>query len=235
MDSIKKISVVDAVMEQILSCVRLGQFVEGERIPSERELTTMLQVSRTALREAIKRLQSMGILTVRHGDGTYLESCARQNELLFREKLKTLFELGEVGIQDFVHARLMLENNAVRLAVERADEEDFDRLEVINKKALENISKPNVFAQCDINFHQTLCEISRNPVLIRFTLSIMDLLTEQIHRSIFNHCNLAQPFRHHQQIIDALRTRNTRLALKSVENHLKRITTQLALAVEQKP
>jgi GntR family transcriptional repressor for pyruvate dehydrogenase complex len=233
LDSIRRINVVDAVMEQILACVRDGQFREGERIPSERELTESLNVSRTSLREAIKRLQTMGIVIVRQGDGTYLDPSARRNEAMYRQKVRTLLDLGEVGIRDFVQSRIMLESAAVALVVERADAEDIARLSALSREMAADLSDRRRFAQNDLKFHQSLCEFSRNPVLTRFMFSITDLLTEQVQRSVFNHVNLEQAGRIHREIADALTARDAQRATRAVKEHLERIPALLLKVLEQ--
>ena len=74
MQPIKNVSLVDAIVQQVISEIRKGTWTAGSQLPPERELMQMLGVSRNALREALKQLQFMGLLSIRQGEGTFVNS-----------------------------------------------------------------------------------------------------------------------------------------------------------------
>lgn len=231
MKTVKKISIVDSIVEQLLEAIRSKQFSPGEKIPPERELTVALGVSRTALREAVKRLESLGVLSVRQGNGTYVNNSAEQRERVFRQEMQTLFSIGDVNIRDFVEARVLLESKAVALAAERATDEELDRLAHLQNCMEKNLDNREEFLQYDMEFHRYLLKISRNPVLLRFAWSIEDLLREQIKRSVTTHENLKDAFDAHVQIVKELRLRNPVRAEQALQNHLDKISVRLLSAV----
>ena len=224
---VRRVSIVDSVVEQLLEAIRSKRFVPGSRIPSERELTAALGVSRTALREAIKRMESLGVLSVRQGDGTYVNDSAEHREKVFRQEMYTLFSLGDVDIRDFVEARALIESKAAALAAERATDEELDHLSYLQSCMESSLGSREDFLQYDLEFHRYLLKISKNPILLRFAWSIEDLLREQIKRSVVTHENLRDAYDAHVQIVHELRSRNPRKAELALLNHLDKISVRL--------
>lgn len=231
MKTVKKVSIVDSVAEQLMEAIRLKQFAPGEKIPPERELTVILGVSRTALREAVKRLESIGLLSVRQGDGTYVNSSAKQREQVFRHEMKALFSIGDIHLKDFVEARILLESKAVALAAERRTDEDLENLDKIQMLMKKNLKNREDFLRYDMEFHKHLIAMSKNPVLLRFFLSIKDLFIEQTLRSVMTHENLKVIFEAHMEIIKEIRTGNPQEAKQALIHHLENIPTRLLSAV----
>lgn len=231
MKTVKRVSIVDSIVEQLLEAIRLKQFSPGDKIPPERELAIALGVSRTALREAVKRLESLGVLTVRQGDGTYVNNSADQRERVFRQEMQTLFSIGDVNVRDFVEARLLIESKAVALAAERCTDEELAQLEELQKLMEKNLENREEFLRYDMEFHRFLLRISGNPVLLRFAWSIEDLLREQIRRSVTTHENLQDACEAHVHIVKALRAKNPLKAEQALRNHLDKIAVRLLSAV----
>ena len=69
---VKRVTLVDAVVEQMVEAIKSGRFKEGKKIPSEKMLTEEFGVSRTTLREAFKKLEYLGVLSIKQGNGTYV-------------------------------------------------------------------------------------------------------------------------------------------------------------------
>ena len=231
MQTIKRISLVDSIVEHILQAVREKRFLPGEKIPPERELTISLGVSRTALREAIKRLESLGILSVRQGDGTYVRSGAENKEQAFRRGMRDLFSIGDIHMRDFLEARELIESKAVALAAERATDEELRRLEYLQECLENSMNDREQFLRYDIEFHRYLMEISRNPILLRFSWCVNNLLSEQIKRSVTTHENLQSALEAHSEIVKAVCSRNPARAEEALKYHLKRISVLLLSAV----
>jgi GntR family transcriptional repressor for pyruvate dehydrogenase complex len=233
MKTVKRVSIVDSIAEQLMDAIHSKQFPAGSKIPPERELTVMLGVSRTALREAVKQLESLGILSVRQGDGTYVNSNAEQQERMFRSEMKSLFSIGNISMRDFVEARVTLEAKAASLAV-NAPEKELDHLSSFIETMENSLDDRAGFSDCDINFHKYIIKLSGNPVLFRFAWSIEDLLVEQIKRSIETHEHLHASLDSHIAIVEALLSKDAARAEQAVRNHLNRVPACLVSAVLKK-
>ena len=98
---INKKSVVDLIMDQLLSDITSGVYPPGTKLPNEYELIRQMQVSRNSLREAIKILTAMGIVEIRRGDGTYV--CSQVNPSVFDNVVYSMVS-GETSTLDRVLA-----------------------------------------------------------------------------------------------------------------------------------
>ncbi|MFY9434072.1 MAG: GntR family transcriptional regulator, partial [Bacillota bacterium] len=125
MEPVKRVRVVDIVCEKLVSAISEGRFDAGSKLPPEHDLAEMLQVSRNALREAVRQLEAMGVVTVRHGDGTYVNRVTA-NTLVTRAL--QFFTLDGRALIDLVEAREAIEVSAAMLAAERADEKEVEAL-----------------------------------------------------------------------------------------------------------
>ncbi|HEV3290124.1 MAG TPA: GntR family transcriptional regulator [Streptosporangiaceae bacterium] len=113
----------ERIAERLVTAIALGEFVPGQRLPTERELAAMLEVSRTTVREALQRLQAAGYVTARRGrgGGTFVQTDqgADSDEMIRRTLLPAWDELSEV--LDF---RLLIEQLIARTAAIRRDSGD---------------------------------------------------------------------------------------------------------------
>src|SRR5215470_13232107 len=115
--------ICDAIRDKLVT----GELKAGDRLPSERELSEMLNVSRTALREAIRSLEIAGIVELRKGSkgGAFItQSGAGQVTRTFRDML----DFGHVSLATLLEARLLVMDAVVRAACERAKTADIERL-----------------------------------------------------------------------------------------------------------
>jgi DNA-binding FadR family transcriptional regulator len=150
-------SAVEAVLEQLQRQLATGAWQVGDRIPGEHELAARLQVSRPAVREAVRALSHVGVLDVRRGDGTYVRSAVDPRPLLRRIELATLRDVFEVQLAHDVQA--------AKLAARRRDEGDLERLRLL-LAARDAADTPDAFGEADAEFHVGIAETSRNPLLL---------------------------------------------------------------------
>lgn len=217
MERIRRVSVVDSVVEAMLQAIQDGRFTPGHKIPSERVLTQEFGVSRTALREAFQKLEQLGKITIRQGDGTYLNDPASVK--LF-DDISLAFELGEAGMNQYLEARESLELSAVRLAVERATAEDVALLEQILKEQAENLNDPDTFKELDFKFHQALLSAAKNSVLMKLWSSITPLIQEQLVKVHHIPGMLERAFKHHKKIVEAISRDEPTKAQNVIREHL---------------
>ncbi|MFD0691494.1 FadR/GntR family transcriptional regulator [Actinomadura fibrosa] len=155
-------STVDAVLDQLQAQVSGGSWRVGQRIPGELDLAAQLGVSRPAVREAIRALSHVGVLDVRHGDGTYVRSTANPRPLLRRVARATARDVFEV--------QLAYDVQAARLAARRRTDADLRRLEELlrarDEATAADESGADEFGAADARFHLGVAEATRNPVLI---------------------------------------------------------------------
>ena len=98
----------------------------GDKLPPQRDLAEALDVGMSTLREALQALHSMGILEVRHGDGTYMAENPPQE--VYSQMVNVSLAMGEVDLQMLFEARGILETGFAFIAAERATDEEISQL-----------------------------------------------------------------------------------------------------------
>ncbi len=145
-------NIAATVFQDLRRQILAGELAAGERLPGERELAARYGTNRNTLREAVRRLEQTRLVTVRHGQGVTVADFRRTGTM---ELLAPLFEASSdyaelaLIVQDILPARLVVLEFAARLAAQRADRTDIERLRDITDllvSATEG-SDPNVIAK----------------------------------------------------------------------------------------
>lgn len=173
--------VVDQVEEQILS----GTLRVGERLPGERDLAARLQVSRAAVREAIRTLEAQGVVRSSVGSGPDAGTVvsAVPSEALTR-LLRLHVALANFPMADVVDARVMLERFSAGLAAAHAGEEDLARLrELLSAMDDDGIDRER-FNDLDTEFHISIAEAGGNRLVADMTIAIRDSTRRPILRGL---------------------------------------------------
>lgn len=167
-------SIADAVVDQIEAMIVDGILKEGRKLPSERELAEAMGVSRPKLREALQTLEGRGLVTVRHGEGTFV---APMTGRAMSPALLALYARHGRAFYDYLEYRKEQEAFASRLAAERATTSDKERLaEIIAEmqKAWE-ANDDEASQEADLRLHVAVVDASQNTTLIHMMASVYDL------------------------------------------------------------
>jgi GntR family transcriptional regulator, transcriptional repressor for pyruvate dehydrogenase complex len=217
------------VIGQIVEMIKAEQWKEGERIPGELELARRFEVGRNCVREALKALGHAAILESKPGLGTFLSKDALRS-------INTM-EMGrflrdDTSLSDLLEARLIIEPQLVKIAAERATEEDIARLEAAVKRAMQAVKTDTYSVQIGLEFHMLLAQIAGNRVIMRLFSSIADELRVQRRVLILSHMNkegfLAE-LREHSAILACIKRRDGERAAELIAAHL---TTAMRVLTE---
>ena len=225
MEKIKRLRVVDIVIERILNALAKGEFKPGDRLPSETELTRILGVSRNALREALKQLESLGILDIRQGDGTYVTNGKAGGAL--GSTISVLFLLDQSSIAELLEARELVEVKIAGLAATRADEKDLDAISDALRELKKVLHDPERYAEKDFEFHLALTKAAKNFVLEKFFTSISELLREQLVRVARVPGVIRKSYEYHEKIARAVKARNAAEAQDEMREHISNVVGRL--------
>lgn len=207
----------EKTIDQIKGLINKGMLKPGDRLPSERDLSLELGISRGILREALKTLESLGYLSRKPGGGTFVRDLAdHDHDLVLFDLLKraTYF--------DYLEVRDVLEPKVVELAIERASDKELDDLENIlrrfeRSKAAFQISEPV------LQFHYKLALTTKNIVLSNFMKANYEFqknfaATVDIEEDIPRRKIVLSE---HRAILAAIKARNRGKAILAVADHLK--------------
>lgn len=179
LDPPQKVTVVESIIEQIVSKIRDGELLEGAKLPSERQLIDMLGVSRSSVREALQGLAAMGLVETRSGEGTFI----KQRRASFDLYGSNIDELNEALQKEMRHslreARLILERGIVTFAAENITERSkriiFDAWQTLSQFEQKAIHDPtHMNWEVHDKFHISVAEASGNPFLVHLLKTLLD-------------------------------------------------------------
>jgi GntR family transcriptional repressor for pyruvate dehydrogenase complex len=219
-----------SVVRQIELLILRGILRPGERLPSERELSDRLGVSRPSLREAVANLQSKGLLCSRAGSGIFVADVLGS---AFSPALIGLFASHEEAVFDYLSFRRDIESLAAERAARLASDSDlkvvqtiFDRMGAPNPRR--NAEEE---AELDAQFHSAIIEAGHNVVMLHMMRSMFDLLREGVfyNRQVMfsQRTTRAALLDQHRAINDALQARDPAAARAAVTAHLDFVETAL--------
>jgi GntR family transcriptional repressor for pyruvate dehydrogenase complex len=220
------------IARRLVDYLLSGGVEPGGRMPSERQLAEAFGVGRSAVREAIAALTLIGLIEVRHGDGTYL---TRPESPLLPQVVEWGLLLGEQRTIDLVEARQLIEIDIAGLAARRRTDDDLDDLERIlarMEQESRNGAKTAAFVDADVEFHLRLAEAARNSALRDVLSSIQALLRAWIGRVIaegYRDISYAE----HVPIFEAVRARDARAAEDAMDAHMRSAAGRLQATLEQ--
>lgn len=189
---------------------------QGSRLPPERELAAHFNVARSSLRQALKVLEIMGVITQKVGDGSYLNT---DTSAILSVPMEFLFLLDDTSVQELTELRLLIEPGLARLAAERATAEDIALLRQ-SVRDFENSGKDTLkIVSSDLLFHRAIFQASKNGPSARVFHSIhramakMILVTSQL-------VDLEHTLAFHKPIMLAIERRDGARAAKLMADHL---------------
>lgn len=220
---IKNTKVYEQVVEQIKNMIIDGTLKKGDKLPTERELSEQLQVSRASIREAIKSLEVIGLLEARQGAGNYIKE--NFDQILF-EPMSMMFMLESRNPKEIVEIREALELQAVVLAAKNIDEVELEAIRLLVDN-IKNCEDEEVNAVFDKEFHYTIAKASKN-VLIMSVLNVISSLIDQViigsrKKILSEQTNKARLNNQHELIYTALKNGNSVEAYEAMKGHFKLI------------
>jgi len=173
--SLKPNRVSHQVADQIRKMIVLeGKLKPGDKLPSERELSKIIGVGRLSLREGLRILESSGMLQTRYGvhSGTYVSNIGLDH---LTEKFSDILRLSDITIGQFTEARLEIGLINLKYFMERAGEEDVQRLEACVREIEYQLKSGLQTREENIHFHQLIADGAKNPVFILLHHALLDI------------------------------------------------------------
>ncbi len=220
--SFNSVSVVrpyEQIVNQIQQAIRDGQLPRGSRLPTERELAESFGVSRAVVREAVKVLDAIGLVTSRQGSGLYVRNdpIRTVTRAFFlsvspdAESVERLFEF-----------RQGLETESARLAAERRSDVDLEKMQAA-LDVIEHAADPvpwDIFGQSDDAFHLAVGEASGNPYLQVAIATARELQRDVVNLLTEHPGSIRAAIAHHGLILDAIVNRDPGAAAQAMATHI---------------
>jgi len=211
------------VIVQVEEAIADGRINPGDRLPPERELAGQLRVSRASVREALRSLVEMGLVTtVRGRGGGSFVNRANPDPVArnLGEAMDVLLHLDAINVAELLEARRALEGTCARLAAERRSEEHLDAIEAVIDDAADPGLPPEPWLDLDVRFHREVAEAAENRVLMvplsALHATVQPRLNQAIRPLIVREDIDAQ----HVAIFTAIRDRDGAAATAAVDRHI---------------
>ena len=217
----------EVIVEQIRLLMRQGQLKPGDRLPPERDLCERFGVSRVTVREALRLLESSGLVEIRVGakGGAFVTAPSSDR---IGEGLADLLTLSVISAADVTEVRMILEVGIVPLVCERATEEDLAELDAICERADQALRDKNYTMDMSLEFHTRVAAATHNPAVSM----LVDSFRGPILMSLMQARSTAPEMgalgtKEHKRFVEAVRMRDAQAASSIMTEHLTRTANRL--------
>jgi GntR family transcriptional repressor for pyruvate dehydrogenase complex len=209
----------DEVIRQIKALIFSGRLAPGDQLPSEKDLTEQFGLSRITVRDALRVLESAGLIEIRVGarGGAFVATPSAER---VSDALTNLLRLQQITLQELIEARLVVEPQVASLAARRATAADIEAMAqaIAHARAGRRVGDPR-FMPHSVAFHLALAEAAKNQVLLSTVNSI---------RTPFHEALAALPademaeraIADHQKILDAITAHDGERARRVMHDHI---------------
>jgi GntR family transcriptional repressor for pyruvate dehydrogenase complex len=204
----------EQVAEQITSWIAANGLGPGDRLPPERELASRLGVSRATLSQALVALEVVGVVVVRHGDGTVLTTKAPTGRVI--EAIRAHAD----RLPEIIEARDTLETKLAALAAERRDDDDLAAIDAALEAMAAEIEAGGRGVQGDEAFHAAVTRAARSALLGQMMEAIGELIVETRIESLSQPGRPLDSLRGHRRVADAIRAGDARAAATAMHEHV---------------
>jgi len=214
---IKQLRISEEVAEQLKESIVSGHFNPGEKLPPERDLAEQFQVSRVAIREALRKLEHAGFIVIRQGvtGGAYV------TDLTFEYLVNAFLDLflaDKISIPELHHVRLLIEPEVARLAASNTTSEYAQRL----KEALDIEELPITSLSADVDrkqrVHFILAEMCGNRFFEALMRSLLGL-TKEVVEAVNPDPDYVHPKGMHRSVVEAVVAGNAEAAAEAMKKH----------------
>lgn len=206
---VRAVRAYEAIVEQVEDALARGTLRPGSRLPSERDLVTQFAVSRSTVREALRVLESSGLIRSRPGDPHGAEVLPYSAGGL-RKSVLRLAKVDELSLCDLVQFRMILESAAYMLAARLRTDEQLAQMEGALAAMNEAITSGHeAFSEADVEFHEVIAEVSGN-MLIQVCGEVvrgvvLGLIDDKLTRAQNRDELMRQSLQHHTEVFEAVR------------------------------
>lgn len=219
-----KQSLSDKLAQRIRAMIQKGDYQQGDRLPPIMEMAKRFGVGHPTIREALKKLETMGFVEIRHGSGVYV---SRSEEVLVLASPDYSVPVTKKLLLDLIHTRMPLEMMSVAEAVKNATLEDLVEMRRLLTTAGQNLSNDVTLNEVNMGFHRQIALASGNTVLVQLLDVLHDLFTEEQRLILGIFGSRERDHREHLSILESLEQRDEQLGVERMRNHLQGVADSI--------
>jgi GntR family transcriptional repressor for pyruvate dehydrogenase complex len=213
-------SLSDRLARRIRELIQQGEYRQGDRLPAIMEMAQSFGVGHPTVREALKKLEAVGVVEIRHGSGVYV---SRSEDVMLMASPDYAPVVTQKLLADLIRSRMPLEMLSVAEAIPNLTARHLKEMHRVLSEAEKHFDDDGVLNHVNMQFHRQIAVASDNTVL----LQLLDVL-----REMFQHEQLmildifgsrAEDHREHLAILEALEKRDSALAVARMRTHLQNV------------
>lgn len=220
------VRIFEQAVLQLRASIENGEFQVGEKLPAEKDLCTALNTSRTSIREALRVLETEGLVESRKGVGTFVSErsswMSSQNEIVkfIRQQSESLRQILEVReYMEGLSARLAAESPSPELILELSQMVD-QLAELVNQKGDVDMEAA---ANINLKFHLAISRASKNDIVHEILLHILPRFSESNRAILYFEGSLSRQLEEHRKVFEAIRDGKPDKAEAAVRAHIRRV------------
>ncbi len=225
--AIKKIRIHEDVFNQIHQLIKEGRLRARDQLPSERELAETFKVSRTSVREALRALETQGLIVSRTGTGNFVADLPVESLI---GPLARLLIDEKKALADMFEMRKLIEPHIAALAAQRATGNDIAQLKRIVAKQGEAVNRGETGVEADAELHFCISRATRNQALQKLVSGLMEMLSLSREESLQTDERRESSIDAHRRIILAIEKHDKTRARSEMLRHIEQVEESVLLS-----
>ncbi len=216
-EPIKSTRIYEEIVRQVKQLIADGKLKSGDQLPPERDLAEKFMVSRTSVREALRALQSRGLVEIRAGEGAFVRDISVE---MLIEPLALVILPHREAVGELFEARRLLEPAIAALAARRATREELAEMERILDDQAKEVAHGRTGVVQDTALHGAIANSAHNRAITRIVSALMDLLSQSREESLHTPGRPTRSHEDHRRILEAIKQRDEVAAHRAMLDHL---------------
>jgi GntR family transcriptional repressor for pyruvate dehydrogenase complex len=216
-EPIKSTRIYEEIVRQVKQLIADGKLKSGDQLPPERDLAEKFMVSRTSVREALRALQSRGLVEIRAGEGAFVRDISVETLI---EPLALVILPHREAVGELFEARRLLEPAIAALAARRATREELGEMERILEDQAKEVSLGRTGVAQDAALHAAIANSAHNRAITRIVSALVDLLSQSREESLHTPGRPTRSHEDHRRVLEAITRRDEVAAHRAMLDHL---------------
>jgi GntR family transcriptional repressor for pyruvate dehydrogenase complex len=231
---IKTKKIYEVVADALIEMIKTGQLKPGDKLDSVEQLAKSFDVGRSAIREALSGLRTMGLVEMKQGGGTFVRKFDASK---FTLPVTSAFLMKLEDVKELYQVRKVLEVGTAGLAAENYEEGDLEKIQQALEDMRHTRGKDELAEQADYHFHLAIAKATHNQMLINLMGSVSEIMVETIKETrrllLYSEERPEELFAEHKLIYEAIKSKQSDQAEKYMYNHLENVESLLFKHIEK--